>query len=316
MPESQPRPGRRMVVRGPKHKNPERSANSHQHSLNALPRRLDFLRRRWEGNAQPILEQDRAVMVRHGIVHQRAVAVALHVRVETLVRVAPAHATALAAGHGPLREAVEGAMQTLRILGSDHVDEGVAHRGVRAEVHGKIQKVERTKEALRVQQHHQHVPRVVVGQVPQHHCRVGCSSSLCILLLLWACLRALLLERDLLICTCRPVVLRGLHHRRRHHCRHGRHETPRQHGHRECIQLRCHDEGWELRLPRIGGLLRLGGLATIAEPLRIALERIVRVAVRDARLLTAVLPLAVGILAAGRRPARGGCRMGLLHGIQ
>mmetsp|Transcript_100101 Transcript_100101/g.250928 ORF Transcript_100101/g.250928 Transcript_100101/m.250928 type:complete len:232 (+) Transcript_100101:207-902(+) len=142
--------------------------HSYQHPLRALAGRLDLLRRWWEGDTHTVGEEDRPVGVRHSFMHQGAVAVPLHMRLISLMRVAPRGAADLAAWQCPLGEAVEELAQPLRFLGRHKVNEGVAQSSVRPEVDRQVQEVVLTREARPIDQVQQHGSCIVVGQVPQH----------------------------------------------------------------------------------------------------------------------------------------------------
>mmetsp|Transcript_7241 Transcript_7241/g.20415 ORF Transcript_7241/g.20415 Transcript_7241/m.20415 type:complete len:303 (-) Transcript_7241:33-941(-) len=122
-----------------------------------------------EGDALALGEDRRLELVGHGGVHDGAVPVAVHVGFEPLAWVAPAHAACLAARHRPPPETLELLPHKLGVLRCDQVDKRIAEPGLPREVRRKVHKVIPPGEAACVQQLQQHVARVVVGNVPQHH---------------------------------------------------------------------------------------------------------------------------------------------------
>merc|ERR1740139_534701 len=77
---------------------------SHQHALCALAWRLDAFCGPWERHSFSLLEEHGPVLVRHIVVHQRAVPESLDVRYQAL-GLAPGHLADLAAWQRPRREA-------------------------------------------------------------------------------------------------------------------------------------------------------------------------------------------------------------------
>mmetsp|Transcript_50505 Transcript_50505/g.146811 ORF Transcript_50505/g.146811 Transcript_50505/m.146811 type:complete len:252 (+) Transcript_50505:110-865(+) len=147
---------------------PEKVGASQQQSLFPLSGGLDLLRRRGEGHGHPVEEHERLVVLRHGLVHERAVAIPRDMGLEALVRRAPGHTADLAAAQIPMREAVELAAESHGILRSHEIDERVAEGGMGAEVDREIKEVVPALKALRIDQVHKVVAAIVVGEIPQH----------------------------------------------------------------------------------------------------------------------------------------------------
>lgn len=107
-------------------------------------------------------------------VHQRAVAVAGHVRGEALVRIAPTRLAHLVAGATPVAKAVQLLHRSAGMLAGDEVYERVTESQTRVEVDGQVQEVVRALEPLGVEHLHCHGPREPQRQVAQHDCGETC----------------------------------------------------------------------------------------------------------------------------------------------
>merc|ERR1712176_1721531 len=80
------------------------------------PRRLDFLRRLRERNAQPPFKKNWLEPIWHRLMHNRTVPVALDVLIKTLRRFTPRDLASAVARHRPLNEASEVLLESLKIL--------------------------------------------------------------------------------------------------------------------------------------------------------------------------------------------------------
>mmetsp|Transcript_23827 Transcript_23827/g.48968 ORF Transcript_23827/g.48968 Transcript_23827/m.48968 type:complete len:270 (-) Transcript_23827:23-832(-) len=103
-------------------------------------------------------------------------------RLEALVRAAPAHLANLSRGQGPAREAVEGLPQGVDGRVVHEVHEGVAEVGLAVEVAGQVDEVVAPGKAMLVQHGQEHVTIIIIGNVPQHHGGALASRVLGILL--------------------------------------------------------------------------------------------------------------------------------------
>mmetsp|Transcript_100238 Transcript_100238/g.280852 ORF Transcript_100238/g.280852 Transcript_100238/m.280852 type:complete len:270 (-) Transcript_100238:322-1131(-) len=180
------------------------------------------------------------------------------------MRVAPPDAAHLAAREGPPREAVHAPPELRGVCRRQQIQEGVAERGMGAEVDGEVQEVEAPREALGLDHAQQRRAGVVVRQVPQHH--RGASA----LLRAWRASRTPPLRNCGNATRARPTALRlarqvlrlvvhlGAHHGLRHtrggdrplnfgralerHRLHAREGLLRQGGSRKSVNLLC--AGW------------------------------------------------------------------------
>merc|ERR1719414_1070946 len=148
----------------------------------ALPHQVEFaqpLGRLGELCANAVLEDSWLELVRHPLMHDRVVPVALDIGLESLDRVAPAHGQLLAARHRPTIEALQPLADQLRVCCRDQVNKGIAEPSLLSKIGGKVYKIILASEALAVQEIHHHGAIVIVWQVPQHHrghlrCRHNC----------------------------------------------------------------------------------------------------------------------------------------------
>mmetsp|Transcript_24042 Transcript_24042/g.56971 ORF Transcript_24042/g.56971 Transcript_24042/m.56971 type:complete len:273 (+) Transcript_24042:320-1138(+) len=82
---------------------------------------------------------------------------------------APADSADLLAGQRPLREAVEAAPRSQGHLAIHEVDKGVTQVRPAVEITRQVRKVVAPTEAIVVQHGQKHLPRVVVGNIPEHN---------------------------------------------------------------------------------------------------------------------------------------------------
>eukprot|EP00446_Apocalathium_sp_SHHI-4_P011387 CAMPEP_0177205302 /NCGR_PEP_ID=MMETSP0367-20130122/28794_1 /TAXON_ID=447022 ORGANISM="Scrippsiella hangoei-like, Strain SHHI-4" /NCGR_SAMPLE_ID=MMETSP0367 /ASSEMBLY_ACC=CAM_ASM_000362 /LENGTH=250 /DNA_ID=CAMNT_0018654027 /DNA_START=31 /DNA_END=781 /DNA_ORIENTATION=- len=125
---------------------------------------LRWLRERYD---LPPLEDQRLVVLGNRGVHHGAVAVAIDVGFPTLlVWAAPGHLAHLLAGDGPPREAVKRAPERANHSRLHKVQDQTS---LGPEVNRQVEEVVFTRIALPVEHLQNHLPVVVVRQVPQHH---------------------------------------------------------------------------------------------------------------------------------------------------
>mmetsp|Transcript_41993 Transcript_41993/g.100106 ORF Transcript_41993/g.100106 Transcript_41993/m.100106 type:complete len:246 (-) Transcript_41993:100-837(-) len=98
-------------------------------------------------------------------------------RLEALVRAAPAHLANLGRRQGPAREAIKGLPQGVDSRVVHQVNEGVAQVGLAVEVAGQVDEVVVPGKAMLVQHGQEHVATIIIGNISQHHggalgCRV------------------------------------------------------------------------------------------------------------------------------------------------
>mmetsp|Transcript_39368 Transcript_39368/g.106511 ORF Transcript_39368/g.106511 Transcript_39368/m.106511 type:complete len:251 (-) Transcript_39368:149-901(-) len=135
-------------------------------------RRRPVRQRQWALHALLVEHEGHPLRVKYQLLHHGANAQALHVLLKALdssrrnlrnlvgvvdARQAPAHLDARELGHE----------HPAGLIGTE-VDETVANIARVLEVHGQIDEIELAAQVL-VQLVHQHVPRVLVRDVPQHH---------------------------------------------------------------------------------------------------------------------------------------------------
>merc|ERR1712096_86391 len=120
-------------------------------------RRSNLFRWARELPTNATIKGDGFVALRHGLVHHGAITVAFDVRVEALKRIAPRDVAHLLGCDFPSVEALERFLGPFGILVGGEVDKSVSEASETAEVHGRIEKVVATLEALLVQELEQHV---------------------------------------------------------------------------------------------------------------------------------------------------------------
>mmetsp|Transcript_23161 Transcript_23161/g.63111 ORF Transcript_23161/g.63111 Transcript_23161/m.63111 type:complete len:292 (-) Transcript_23161:730-1605(-) len=130
--------------------------------------RRELLCRLRELHAGPAREERRLVLVGDRRVHQRAVAVALNVVSQALVRNAPTHAAHLVAGEHPLAVSVKHLPEARYHGGINQIDEGVAQSSTSVKVDGEIHVIVLARKAMHVEHPQEHAPPVVERQVLQH----------------------------------------------------------------------------------------------------------------------------------------------------
>mmetsp|Transcript_58587 Transcript_58587/g.168202 ORF Transcript_58587/g.168202 Transcript_58587/m.168202 type:complete len:217 (-) Transcript_58587:700-1350(-) len=138
---------------------------------------LDDPGRRGEIHSLTILENHRLVLVWHARMHDRTVAVALHMLIQALVWVCPRDFADLSAVKAPIVEALEQVFKPQCILMGQQVDEGIPQVDSILKVHGQVHEVVAPLEFMLVQQRQQRAGCISVGNVPQHH-RGGLSLRL------------------------------------------------------------------------------------------------------------------------------------------
>mmetsp|Transcript_67348 Transcript_67348/g.206260 ORF Transcript_67348/g.206260 Transcript_67348/m.206260 type:complete len:238 (+) Transcript_67348:276-989(+) len=148
--------------------------------LTGPSKRSTFDRRLPHGPAGPrerdpdaLGEEARLELVSHVRVHDGAVPVALHVRLQSLVAVAPSDPANLAGPQPPLRIRIEAALEPRHQRWVDQVHERIPEPASSGEVNRQVHEIIAPSEALVVEQPHEHVARVVVGQVPHHERRAA-----------------------------------------------------------------------------------------------------------------------------------------------
>jgi len=109
------------------------------------------------------------MVVRNSSMHDGAVDVTLDVRLEPVKGVAPSYLAHLIGGHRPLTEACEMHTEAFRDAGRCEIQKGVAKTQAPAEINGDIKEVETAQVALGIQQVHQHVACVAIGDIAHHH---------------------------------------------------------------------------------------------------------------------------------------------------
>mmetsp|Transcript_67349 Transcript_67349/g.206264 ORF Transcript_67349/g.206264 Transcript_67349/m.206264 type:complete len:243 (+) Transcript_67349:276-1004(+) len=148
--------------------------------LTGPSKRSTFDRRLPHGPAGPrerdpdaLGEEARLELVSHVRVHDGAVPVALHVRLQSLVAVAPSNLANLVGPHPPLRVRAEATLEPRHQRRVDQVHERIPEPASSGEVNRQVHEIIAPSEALVVEQPHEHVARVVVGQVPHHERRAA-----------------------------------------------------------------------------------------------------------------------------------------------
>mmetsp|Transcript_54740 Transcript_54740/g.116908 ORF Transcript_54740/g.116908 Transcript_54740/m.116908 type:complete len:231 (+) Transcript_54740:114-806(+) len=98
-----------------------------------------------------ILVHHRLVLIRHRVVHHRAVSIAVHVSSKSLMHIAPRDLANLGGGNLPVCKALELVMATLSVVVSDQIHKGVPEGSLRAEVHGHVNKIVLPEKTLAVE---------------------------------------------------------------------------------------------------------------------------------------------------------------------
>mmetsp|Transcript_18191 Transcript_18191/g.38896 ORF Transcript_18191/g.38896 Transcript_18191/m.38896 type:complete len:463 (-) Transcript_18191:137-1525(-) len=122
----------------------------------------------WEGDALALAEEHGLELIRNHTVHDRAVAVAIDVSLNTLQGIGPTDLAHLVAHEAPVREALEVVPEVEGVLGADEVDEGVAETGLSVVVHGEVDEVVLGVEAFFVEKVDEHGASEVVWDVSHH----------------------------------------------------------------------------------------------------------------------------------------------------
>mmetsp|Transcript_13696 Transcript_13696/g.30423 ORF Transcript_13696/g.30423 Transcript_13696/m.30423 type:complete len:387 (-) Transcript_13696:403-1563(-) len=133
--------------------------------------RPGHLRRGRENCALTAFKDDGPVLIRHCVVHNRAVPVALHMSLEALVRVAPAYSADLPTGQHPIGESMEALPEARHNRRFHEVHERVAQASPGLEVDGQVDEVVEPLEAHSIEHRQEHLAIVIVRQVPEHHRR-------------------------------------------------------------------------------------------------------------------------------------------------
>mmetsp|Transcript_110864 Transcript_110864/g.300881 ORF Transcript_110864/g.300881 Transcript_110864/m.300881 type:complete len:437 (+) Transcript_110864:180-1490(+) len=131
---------------------------------------------RWELRPRAALQHDRPAVVQHALVHERAVAIALDVLVQTLGQ-APADDEQLLAGRAPAA-AVELGKHALGAVRTREVHKGVTEIPALHEVDWQVEKIVLASEASRVEVLLELVTREVEGDVPDCHRRLRLLAHL------------------------------------------------------------------------------------------------------------------------------------------
>merc|ERR1711920_989545 len=139
------------------------AAISHSRSPNGL-------RGLRECNGLPVFPEHGLVLVRDGSVHHWTVPVPFDMRMQALVRLAPANKAPLLARERPVREAIEVTPESLHNVRVQQIHESITQCSLRSEIDRQVQEIVGVAKTLVLQQVNQHGARVVIGQVPQHHC--------------------------------------------------------------------------------------------------------------------------------------------------
>merc|ERR1740139_60419 len=116
----------RLGSRDDTHKHTLLPRASEDHAFRAVAGSSNLLRRGREADASVLVEDHRPVLIGHGLVHERTVAVTLHVGSQTLVRLAPGDLADLVTGERPAFVAVEAGPNSSCIFGPTDIQEGVA----------------------------------------------------------------------------------------------------------------------------------------------------------------------------------------------
>lgn len=126
----------------------------------------------WKRLANTVFENYGFVTLWHRLVHHRTVTIALDVWPQPLERIAPGDIAYLLGCDFPSAKALELMHGVSSILIVCEIDKGISKARKAEEVHGDIDKVVAALEALTVQEREQHIARVAVGHVAEHH---GCK---------------------------------------------------------------------------------------------------------------------------------------------
>lgn len=128
----------------------------------------DGLRRRREVSSNTSRKHGWPVSIWHRLVHQGAVAEAVHVALQTTLEGAPSDVCHAIARHCPTLEALEVQPETLSVLWSDQVHECITKVDPSDKLNGQVYEVIPPVEPLGLEQIQQHVSRVLERQVPEH----------------------------------------------------------------------------------------------------------------------------------------------------
>ena len=129
----------------------------------------DLLGRPGEWLSDTVLEHYWLVLVRHTLMHHWAVSIALNMGFESLMGSTPAYFANLSSRQCPIRKAMENLPQFINSLAVHQVHESIAQICIAVEITGQVCKVIFAHQPMVIQHLQEHLPRVVVGQIAQHH---------------------------------------------------------------------------------------------------------------------------------------------------
>ena len=130
---------------------------------------FDLLGRPGEWLSDTVLEHYWLVLVRHTLMHHWAVSIALNMGFESLMGSTPAYFANLSSRQCPIRKAMENLPQFINSLAVHQVHESIAQICIAVEITGQVCKVIFAHQPMVIQHLQEHLPRVVVGQIAQHH---------------------------------------------------------------------------------------------------------------------------------------------------
>lgn len=131
---------------------------------------LDGLGRWWESSPHALLEENWFPLIWDRMMHHWAVPVSLEMFFKALRGATPGDSAHFLAWHPPISEAFKLVEAMLSVSDRDKVEESIPQPGLVGEVHRQICKVIGASKAHGIDHLEEHVPRVVVGHIANHHC--------------------------------------------------------------------------------------------------------------------------------------------------